>query len=58
MADRIYNKKYRKVLEIGQGAYGKINLAELVDTSVEDHEGDYHFNYVALKKLMINVRGR
>lgn len=31
MPDKVYKQKYRKIREIGQGAYGKINLAEIID---------------------------
>lgn len=54
MNDKVYNKKYRKILELGQGAYGKINLAEKVGGQSEVSE-DPHERYVALKKLLIDV---
>ena len=56
MAEKILADKYRKIMEIGQGAYGKIDLAEVVATNSEDkEEGESNDRYVALKKLYIDV---
>lgn len=53
-AEKVYNKRYRKIKEIGEGAYGKINLAERLEHSKEADE-DFHNKYVALKKLKMDV---
>ena len=52
---KVYNKKYRKMKELGQGAYGKINLAERIGAEGEGGE-DPQNRYVALKKLLIDVK--
>src|SRR3990167_3198307 len=46
--------KYRRLREIGRGAYGMIYLAEItnLDPADEENEAD---KYVALKKLLTNV---
>lgn len=57
MQNKLYNNRYRKIKEIGVGAYGKINLAE--DTKMPhkpDTEGeDSTARFVALKKLKLDV---
>lgn len=55
MDQKVYNKKYRKIKELGQGAYGKINLAERLGVDTTTGE-DPHERYVALKKLLVDVR--
>lgn len=44
---KVYKNRYRKVQEIGRGAYGKINLAEDLDPETQA-------KYVAIKQLMVN----
>ena len=47
---QIFNKRYKFVDELGQGAYGKINLAEDIKS------GDQRSKFVAIKKMLIDVR--
>lgn len=54
MDQKVYNKKYRKIRELGQGAYGKINLAEIYGNSAQMGD-DPHSRYVAVKKLLVDV---
>mgnify|MGYP000564798327 CR=1 FL=1 len=56
MESRVFNKKYKKVQEIGQGAYGKINLAEVIDAENQNYLLDQRTSYVALKKLLFNEK--
>jgi hypothetical protein len=56
MAEKIVGEKYRRLQEIGHGAYGQIDLAEVIQPANEaegDHESQKVF--VALKKLYVNV---
>jgi hypothetical protein len=46
--------KYRRLKEIGRGAYGMIYLAEITNIDLADEESEED-KYVALKKLLTNV---
>lgn len=46
--------KYRRLKEIGKGAYGVIYLAEIVNFEPTDEESEDE-KYVALKRLMTDV---
>lgn len=46
--------KYRRLKEIGKGAYGVIYLAEMVNFEPTDEESEDE-KYVALKRLMTDV---
>ena len=47
---QLFNKRYKYIDELGQGAYGKINLAEDIKS------GDQKDRFVAIKKMKIDVR--
>lgn len=56
MAEKIVGEKYRRLLEIGHGAYGQIDLAEVVQAAGEaEGEQEPQKTYVALKKLYVDV---
>jgi len=52
MSGKVYNKKYRKIAEVGEGAYGKINLVENLEHEMGSEEGS---QYLAIKKMFIDV---
>ena len=54
MDEKVYNKKYRKIRQIGQGAFGKINLVERISTGSDANDSS-NKDYLAIKKLFIDV---
>lgn len=59
---KIYNNRYKVISELGQGAYGKIHLAEdlkskisPIDMEIESHDATTE-KYLAIKKMKIDVK--
>lgn len=61
---KIYNNRYKVIAEIGQGAYGKIHLAEdlklrvsSMDMEIEggSEEKKETEKYIAIKRMRIDV---
>lgn len=62
---KIYNNRYKVIAEIGQGAYGKIHLAEDLKARVSSMEMEIEQEnedkksmekYIAIKRMRIDVK--
>lgn len=62
---KIYNNRYKVIAEIGEGAYGKIHLAEDLkfknsdldmQVEYESEESKITDKFIAIKKMKIDVK--